>query len=219
MGSPKIKKLIMKLLLDSLGPNGQPLKICPVCSFKNYVSHLNPYINAFWQRPLKNKPKSGEIWYTAAVLGHNSIEKFMGKLSLSCDLSDYYTNHCIRVTGATNLTRNNFMAKQVMSVTGHKSIESLVIHQKVREDNKISMGISLTFSLLHPNEVHALQNIMEEDKKAKERNFIPEIEATQPMLALPLANVQQIAASVNPMATQAIVQSAPVLCIYCTLNH
>ena len=87
------------------------------------MAHLNPNINTLWQRPLKRIPKNDNIWYAAAVLGHNPTEKFMGKLSLSCELSDYHTNHCIRVTGATNLTRNNFTAKQIMSITGTRAFK------------------------------------------------------------------------------------------------
>ena len=114
-----------------------------------------------WQRPLKNKPKDSKpVWYAASVLGHNPIEKFMANMSTICNLSDYYTNHCIRITGATNLTRSNYIAKQVMSVMGHKSIQSLAIYQKVHEDDKLSMGISLTYSLMNPIEVKGLQDII-----------------------------------------------------------
>ena len=57
-----------------------------------------------------------------------------------------------------------------MSVTGHKSIQSLTIYQKVCEDDKLSMGISLTYSLLHPNEVSKLQAIINKEQRALENN-------------------------------------------------
>ena len=117
----------------------------------------------------KQNTKTGDVWYANAVLGHNPIEKFMSKMSGICSLSDYYTNHCIRVTSATNLTRSNFTAKQVMSVTGHKSIQSLASYQKVREDDKMAMGISLTYSLMHPTEVQALLDVIEKEKKGKKK--------------------------------------------------
>ena len=44
------------------------------------------------------------MWYKAEAKGHNPIENFTGNLSSACELSDHYTNHCIKVTGATNLT-------------------------------------------------------------------------------------------------------------------
>ena len=58
----------------------------------------------------------------------------------------------LRVTGATNLTRCGFSARQIMAITGHKSIESLAIYQKVQEDEKLKMGISLMFNLFKPAE-------------------------------------------------------------------
>ena len=61
-------------------------------------------------------------WYVKKQVGHNTHEKFMEKLCEKAELSKHYTNHCIRVTGVTNLTRGNFTAKQVMSVSGHKSL-------------------------------------------------------------------------------------------------
>ena len=67
----------------------------------------------------------------AKALGHNPVKKFMGVLSKLCSLLDYYNNHCIIVMETTNLTRNNFTAEQVMSITGHKSTESLAIYQRV----------------------------------------------------------------------------------------
>ena len=137
--------------------------LCVVQSFEIYIGHFNPKINNLWQRPLKKK--QGDVWYSSIPQGHNPIEKFMSKLSSSCELSDYYTNHCFRVTGATNLTRSNYTAKQVMSVTGHKSIQSLAIYQKVCEDDKLSMGISLAYSLLHPTEVRGFLSIIEKKKK------------------------------------------------------
>ena len=60
-------------------------------------------------------------------------------------------NHCIRFSGVTNLTRANFTAKQVMSVSGHKSVESLALYQRVHEDEKMMMGLCLTYSLMNPH--------------------------------------------------------------------
>ena len=76
----------------------------------------------------------------------------MSKLSKDANLSQHYTNHWIRVTGVNNLSRANFSAKQVMSVSGHKSVESLAIYQQVHEDEKMMMGLCLTYSLLHPQQ-------------------------------------------------------------------
>ena len=70
-----------------------------------------------------------------------------------------------------------------MSVTGHKSMQSLAIYQKVREDDKLSTGISLTYSLIHPSEVkHLLDIIQEERKSLQTGDHVP---ALPPPPALP----------------------------------
>ena len=45
-----------------------------------------------------------------------------------------------------------------MSISGHKSLESLAIYQKVASDEKMMMGMSLMYSLLCPEEVAKLVN-------------------------------------------------------------
>ena len=113
----EIQTGFMPQMLDS---SGKPHKLCPIHSFENYISHLNEDL---WQTPIHNmKYLTKKVWYMAELMGHNPIEKFMGKCSKSCELSQHYTNHCIRVTGGTRLQRDGcFTAKQIMSVTGHKS--------------------------------------------------------------------------------------------------
>lgn len=145
----------MPQMLDT---NGRPHKYCPIRSYEIYIGHLHPEIDALWQQPLKKKPADPDqiIWYKKERLGHNPLDSFMGKLSKKVGLSQHYTNHCIRVTGATNLYRKHYTPKQIMSVTGHKSIESLAIYQCVKEDEKLMMGMSLTYCLLKPEEVQRI---------------------------------------------------------------
>ena len=65
-------------------------------------------------------------------------------LSINCQLSRLYTNHSIRVTGATILNQCKFSASQIMSVTGHKSVSSLAIYQRVSDQEKLDMGQALS---------------------------------------------------------------------------
>ena len=64
----------------------------------------------------------------------------MTDVSKNCELSKIYTNHCIRVTGASILTRLQFSASEIMLVTGHKSVQSLAIYQKTDTRRKEEMG-------------------------------------------------------------------------------
>ena len=94
----------------------------------------------------------------------------MGRLSKACGLSDYYTNHCIRVTRITNFKKNRFTDSQIMAVSGHKSIQSLALYQRVSDDEKLMMGLKLTFSLHHPKKAQELAaiNIMQDDENPEE---------------------------------------------------
>ena len=85
----------------------------------------------------------------------------MSDLSELVGLEKHYTNHSIRVTGVTGLTRGHYTPRQIMSITGHKSIQSLGIYQRVRKNKKMMMGMSLMYSLLRPSNV---QRVIRENK-------------------------------------------------------
>lgn len=90
---------------------------CVLYSFENYINHLSKTCDSVWQTPINNlKDYNKDEWYKSELVGHNQLEKFMGNLSKMCGLSQHYTNHCIRVTVATNLCRQNYSAKQIMTV-------------------------------------------------------------------------------------------------------
>ena len=98
------QEIVTGFMPQLLDRNGRPHHLYSVRSFENYLNHLNPNINSLWQTPLKKIPANGsETWYKNVPLGHNPIEKFMSKLSDLCQLSNRYTNHCVWVTGATNI--------------------------------------------------------------------------------------------------------------------
>ena len=101
---------------------------CLVESFREYLSHLNPYSENLWQ-PLIQSPKTS-VWYTASTVGDHTISDFMKSLSDKANLSRIYTNHDIWVTGLSILGTCNFTDKQIMSVSSHKSLESLKIYKK-----------------------------------------------------------------------------------------
>ena len=182
-------------------------------SFENEISHLHPEIKEMWQQPLKKIPKDPTApWYKKEQLGHNPLEKLMGRLSEKIGLSDHYTNHCIRVTGATNLTRAKFTASQIMAVMGHKSIQSLAIYQKVHDDERMRMGISLMYRLLKPQEALKIRETIkqQEQNEENEQNEPPvkrqAIESPppsepNPVLALPQLQIQPQNHALDPANT------------------
>lgn len=158
-------QMVTGFMSQVLDFDGKPHHLCPVRSFENYIGHLNPKLDRLWQQPLKKKPLDSSIWFKAQAMGHNPLDTFMSKLSDNCALSQHYTNHCIRVTGISNLLHTGkYTPKQVMSITGHKSIHSLAIYQRVQSDKKMMMGMSLLYSLLNAEEVHHLKITMEQQK-------------------------------------------------------
>ena len=120
---------------------------CPVASFEKYISKLHPDCNRLWQRTRDSFVECDSCWYCNAPVGEKTLQKFMTGLSKCCELSQTYSNHCIRATGATILSRSSFSPAQIMAVTGHKSVSSLSVYQRVGESEKVAMGQSLTRSL------------------------------------------------------------------------
>jgi hypothetical protein len=99
---------------------------CPVKSLKKYLAKLNPRCDAFFQRP---KPKftqdEGEVWYENKNLGVHKLETLMKTISKEAQLSELYTNHCLRATTSTILSHAGFESRNICSVTGHKNESSL----------------------------------------------------------------------------------------------
>lgn len=187
---------------------GHPHRLCPVRSFENYVGHLNPKVERLWQQPLKRfiTARDNNVWFKAVPLGHTPLERFMSKLSLKLDLSEYYTNHCIRVTGTSNLFRAHFTPKQIMSVTGHKSLQSLGIYQRVAENEKMMMGMSLMYNLLNPDEVYWVRLL--QANVPQQVPALPPIQP-QPLQAIASSNpIQPVPQPLPPTATVSAIEDA-----------
>ena len=66
--------------------------------FVQYVSHLNPKNEFFFQRPKRVKDVSDDVWYDNMVVGQRTLGEKMKKLSTDAELSYIYTNHSTRAT-------------------------------------------------------------------------------------------------------------------------
>ncbi len=134
-----------KELISGIMPARPDHKMCPVCSFKKYMEHLHPQNYFLWQTPNMHPSDEGNtrIWYTKGQVGKNTLATFMSRMSKKAGLSHIYTNHSIRVTGITILKRAGYTDKQVMAVSGHRSVQSLAIYQKVNTEEKQQMGSTM----------------------------------------------------------------------------
>ena len=140
-------------LVSGVMPENKTDEMCPVKSFRTYIEHLNPQNKYMWQYPLDViDPAHPNVWYGKQHIGKNPLASFMSDVSKQCKLSQIYTNHSIRVTGCTVLTRCEFSSSEIMSVSGHKSVQSLAIYQKTKHSQKVEMGKALFHSMKEPEE-------------------------------------------------------------------
>ena len=94
--------------------------LCPVKSFKKYISLLHPDIDIFFQYPSKNKK-----CYDKKPIGKNSLATMMKEISEDAELSKIYMNHCIQKTTATAMKRQGFDLNEIQNVTKYKNLDSL----------------------------------------------------------------------------------------------
>lgn len=72
----------------------------------------------------------------------------MTTLSKEANLSKKYTNHCVRTTTITVLDRSGFEARHIMSVSGHKKVESIQSYSaQTPQTKKREMSDSLSSAL------------------------------------------------------------------------
>lgn len=96
---------------------------CPVSSLDLYLIKLNPKCTAFFQQPLAYP--TPDCWYAAQPMGRNKLASMMSRISTQANLSQRYTNHCIKATVATILQRSGLDLLSIMTVTGHRNVKSL----------------------------------------------------------------------------------------------
>ena len=112
------------------------------------MSKLHPENNKLWQRHRASFFSMDDTWYCNEPAGEKKLTVFMSELSKSAALSQIYTNHSIRATGATIVSNNMYGPAPIMAVTGHKSVQSLTVYQRVDNEEKIRMGQTLSESLM-----------------------------------------------------------------------
>ena len=161
-------------IISGLMPENKDDRLCPVASFRKYLQHIEPKNPYLWQTPLKSGKKKGDpnIWYGLQHMGKNTLSGFMKDVSKECGLSTMYTNHSIRVTGITVLTRQNFTNSEIMAVSGHKSVQSLVNYQKTRDVQKLEMG-SVLFQSMTKSEEEIQRTPLKELPSPPMRHALP----------------------------------------------
>lgn len=136
-------------------------ELCPVKTYETYLSKLSPKSDRLWQYPMESYSDDDNCWYQNRPIGRDSLAKFMPKLSKQASLSQIYTNHSCRVTGATILSQSNFSSAQIMSVTGQKSVSSLAVYQRISSREKEAMGDTISNTIFSRQSALALPTSLE----------------------------------------------------------
>ncbi len=87
-----------------------------------YIKKLHPGNDNMWQKPKGTQLHyTDEVWFEPKIVGHDKLERFMVFLSKDLELSEKYTNHCIRSTCITLLNSSGFEGRHITVISGHKS--------------------------------------------------------------------------------------------------
>lgn len=124
-------------------------ELCPVAAVRMYLSKMHPNCEELFHKAVKNWSSDSEIWYCPkGVLGKNTLNEMMKKISSAATLSRSYTNHCIRATVVTELKEANIPVEDIQVVTGHKNRTSVDRYIKnVSHCKKQKLSAALSASL------------------------------------------------------------------------
>ena len=69
-------------LVTGIMPENKTDPLCPVASFRKYISHLHPHNKYMWQYPLnKLDPQKPNIWFSRKNIGKKPLAAFMSDVS------------------------------------------------------------------------------------------------------------------------------------------
>ena len=105
-----------------------------VSAVKKYLRVFHPKCDRLFQRaktsPGMHLSVDTACWFMCSPLSHNILPGIMGRLSEAAELSQSYTNHCLRVTSVMLKKKASLEDRKIMAVSGHKCITSLQAYEK-----------------------------------------------------------------------------------------
>ena len=114
--------------------NGKSPERCLVRLYQVYLSHRPAEVQPFYLTPLR-KPR-GVLWYSKVPVGHNTLSQTVGRLCKQAGITDYETNHSLRVTSATRLFQSGVDEQLIMSHTGHRSVDGVRSYKQISDEQK-----------------------------------------------------------------------------------
>ena len=107
---------------------------CPVSILKRYLSKLPEKTK---DNTLFPSLKKDGTFSEMTVLGKETLGNLMSNLSKKVNLSQKYTNHCVRVTGINLMYESGMCETEIAAITGHKDTRSIQRYFRKNEKNAI----------------------------------------------------------------------------------
>ena len=93
---------------------------CPVKTGQNYLNHLNPELEVFFQRPRKASSKfqaqEDQVWFCNSPTGESTLGNMMQTMSLTASIIPHLTNHYVRATSVTVLSDHDVEGRHIKVV-------------------------------------------------------------------------------------------------------
>ena len=133
-----------------------------------YTSRLDPKCKRLWQCPKPFITWDDKTWYTPGNqrrgLGKNPLGEFMSTLSTQASLSMRYTNHSVRAMCISVLDSEGFEARDIMSVSSHKSEQTIKSYSKTSDGKKRKMSEALSNALVISPKVAKMQSVQNQQE-------------------------------------------------------
>ena len=104
-----------------------------------YLSRVPPEVqptDRFYLQPLPFTPTGNRAWYWANPLGKNKLQHMVKEMFRQANIEGNFTNHSLRATCATQLFNAGVPEVLVQKQTGHKSLDSLRLYERVTTSQK-----------------------------------------------------------------------------------
>ena len=95
-------------------------------------------VNAFYLKPLQ-KYENRDIWFSTIPLGHNKLNSMVKTMMSEAGVKEYFTNHSLRATTVSKLSREGVDDKLIRGVTGHRS-EALQSYKQETDEQLVRVS-------------------------------------------------------------------------------
>ena len=121
---------------------------CPVYLLDLYISKLPKGAvdnDLFYCKPMASAPLDASCpWYFNVPIGKNTLSKMVADMCAEAGLSGKKTNHSLRVSGTSCLFEAGVPEKLIQQRTGHRTLESLRMYERVTDKQQLAVSKVLT---------------------------------------------------------------------------